>query len=479
MLQSFSWKKASAIGLLVAAAAAAAALYLYFNNAKSGNIVPSPSGVSGAGRDWMTYGGDVWNSFTLSSSSITASDINQTKQDWFAPADGEVSGNPVIAKGIVYFTTDAGSVYAVSEKSGTLIWKRGLDGSPINSGPLYDSGRIFISTSGGRIYALNPKTGGEIWKTGVLFGSLPDALRASPKAWNGVIYQSLGGTDDNKYERGGVVAVDEKSGYVLWREDLVQYAGGGSAVFSAPAIIPQLDELVVSTGNPTPYPTNGDAANRGPVPSGSDYYSDSLVALSLKDGHVLWAKQVHSADANDYDFIAAPNALVLPKGGIAVGAGDKDGSYYLFDAKTGGLLWKKDLSAFGETTLVMSTAAAGNNAIFAETMDVPALVSSWPQKYQAPAIGRVIKLEADSGRVIWSTNLPAALVAAPVTVNDLIFAIGANGMLFALNADSGAIVWQNATGGQIWNAEAALASAGNAVFVPLSGKNGVMAFKNQ
>ena len=479
MLKVFSWKKASVVGLSVATAAAAAALYLYFNNIGSGNIAPSPSEVNAAGKNWPTYGGDIWNSFTLSSSSIAVSNINQMKQEWFAPADGEVSGNPVIANTVVYFTTDAGSVYAVSEKSGALIWKRSLDGSPINSGPLYDQGRIFISTSGGRIYALNPKTGGEIWRTGVLFGSLPDALRASPKAWNGVIYQSLGGTDDNKYERGGVVAVDEKTGYVLWREDLVQYAGGGSAAFGSPAIIPQLDELVVSTGNPTPYPTNPDGVNRGPVPSGSDYYSDSLVALSLKDGHILWAKQVHSADANDYDFIAAPNALVLPKGSIAVGAGDKDGSYYLFDAKTGGLLWKKDLGAFGATTLIMSTAAASGNAIFTETMDIPALASSWPQKYQAPAVGRVIKLEADSGRVIWSTNIPAALVAAPTVANNLIFAIGANGTLFALNANSGSIVWQNATGGQIWNAEAALAAAGSAIFAPLSGKNGVVAFANQ
>jgi outer membrane protein assembly factor BamB len=479
MLKSFSWKKASVVGLLVATAAAAAVLYLCFNNAGSGKIASSPSEVNAAGKYWPTYGGDIWNSFTLSSSSMTVSNINQMKQDWFTPADGEVSGNPAIANSVVYFTTDAGSVYAVSEKSGALIWKRGLDGSPINSGPLYDQGRIFISTSGGRIYALNPKTGGEIWKTGALFGSLPDALRASPKVWNGVIYQSLGGTDDNKYERGGVVAVDEKTGYVLWREDLVQYAGGGSAVFGPPAIIPQLNELVVSTGNPTPYPTNGDAANRGSVPSGSDYYSDSLVALSLKDGHILWAKQVHSADANDYDFIAAPNALVLPKGGIAVGAGDKDGTYYLFDAKTGGLLWKKDLGAFGATTLIMSTAAASDNAIFAETMDVTALASSWPQKYQSPAVGRVIKLEADSGRVIWSTNIPAALVAAPAVDNNLVFAIGANGTLFALNADNGAIVWQNATGGQIWNAEAALAAAGNAIFAPLSGKNGVIAFTDQ
>lgn len=441
---------------------------------------PVASGPSvSAGINWPTYGGDVKNSFSNFQSAISSKNISRLKPAWFAKADGEVSGNPIIVNGVVYFTTDSGSVYAVNQNSGREIWVKKMDGSPINSGPLYDEDAVFISTSAGRVFALSPSTGRTVWETGVIFGNLPDALRASPRAWDGVIYQSLGGTDDNKSERGGVVALDEKTGSELWKTDLVDYGGGGSAVFSPPAIIPQLNELVVTTGNPTPYPSNESQVNEGPVPAGRDLYSDSFVALSLKDGRVLWYKQVHRGDANDLDFMAAPNTLSTIKGGVAIGAGSKDGHYYLVDAKNGDLIWDADLTLNQQKTLIMTSAASGQNSIFLGTMDALDGVSTWPKNYQSPGSGRAVRLDASTGRIVWSEDLGATIAAAPVITNNILFIMDAQGTLFALDSENGKTLSQFKTGGQIWNAEAALSAAQNMVFVPLSKKNGLLAFRLQ
>jgi len=434
--------------------------------------VSTTATASTPGADWTTLGGGLGNPFSSPSPvAPPSSDL------WYAPADGEVTSNPVVVGNQVFFGTWAGTVYAVARTTGRVLWTAKVDGTPINAGTLYDGGHLFVATSGGRVAALNPATGAIVWISPPLFPGLSDALRAAPRVYGGVLYESLGGQDDALGEKGGVVALDEASGHVLWETTLVNYSGGGAAVFSPPAVIPQLDELVIGTGNPTPFP--GDTAAPGDVPSGPDPYSDSLVALSLTTGNVLWATQAHLADANDYDYIAAPNAFQLPDGRWVVGDGEKDGSYKLLDATDGTILWGTNLTLPSMDTLVVATAAVGGGGIYVGTMDVAAqdAAGNWPGNYQSPGTGRLVALDAETGVVVWSDAVASTIAAAPVAAAGTVLATLANGTVLAVNAATGATQWHTQAPGQIWNAEAALTLAGGVLYVPLANPGGVAAYR--
>jgi polyvinyl alcohol dehydrogenase (cytochrome) len=434
---------------------------------------PVTAAAQTAGTSWPTYGGGLGNTFADPTSPVTAATVSSLTFAWSARSASEVSANPIVSGGTVFFGTDGGRAEAVTRKLGDVRWTTTLDGSPIDGGMALDGGRLFAATSGGHVYALDPATGKILWTSPDLLNGLKDALRASPKVFGGVVYESLGGTDDDLHEQGGVVALDEATGQVLWRTMLVDYQGGGAAVFSPPAIIPQLGELVVGTGNPTPYP--GNLAANGAVPAGNDPHSDSLVALSLKDGHILWATQTQAHDGTDLDFIAGPNVMTLSNGTIAVGDGEKSGDYYLMDAATGRLLWTANLTLPGMQTLIVATAAASGGRIYVGTMDVGPS-GLWPENYQEPGVGRLVALDAESGQVLWSDGMPGVVASAPVVGDGVVLALSANGQLLGLDPNTGATLWQTAVPGQVWNAEAGLTLAGSTLLLPLANPGGVTAY---
>jgi polyvinyl alcohol dehydrogenase (cytochrome) len=464
-----STSRAAILGLIFLAAV------IFFVKPKIGLVPPGTAVPSGV--DWTVYGNGLANSFLNAHSLVNVSNVASLKIAWFAKTDGKVSGAPIAAGEYVYAGTASGTVYAFSRATGETVWEKNLNSDPINGGPLEDGGRLFIPGSDGQIFALDAVSGELVWKSKTLFpANIKDALRASPKAYNGVIYESLGGTDDDKSERGGVAALDEATGRVIWSKDLVAYQGGGAAVFSPPAILPQLGELVVATGNPTPYPQNASAGNAGPVPTGSDQYSDSVVALALGNGKVIWSYQVHGHDGNDFDFLAAPSVATLSDGTIAVGAGSKDGNYYLFDAQTGRLIWTSDLQSPIATTLIMTAAAVQSGNAFVGTMDIPKAALAWPENYQSPGEGRLVAIDLDSGIAIWQADLGGVVAAAPVASRSLIFVANAKGDVFAFSQISGKELWRAQAPGEIWNAEAGLALTDRMIIIPLSSPGGVVAF---
>jgi polyvinyl alcohol dehydrogenase (cytochrome) len=434
-------------------------------------------GVPSPGDEWPIYGQNLWNNFFNPYTAITAATVKGLQPAWRVPAGAEVSGNAVAAAGRIYFTTWTGAVYAVDRDTGTVQWMVTLGSAPINGGPLFDGGRLFVASSDGVLYCLSPGHGTVLWRVGVLAGLPYDALRASPKAYGGVIYEAIGGKPELPGRRGGVAAVDEQTGRMLWRTDLVRYAGSGATVFAPPAIIPELNELVVATGNPTVVSAGSVAAASRSSSEGNDPFSESIVALALKDGHVLWASQTHPHDDQDFDFIAAPNVIRLPSGMLTVGAGEKDGTYYLFDAQTGKSVWTVSLGQLRTYAMIVATAAVATDRIDVGTVDIPGGLSTQIENYQAPAQGRLVTLDARSGRPLWTDSLPYAIAAAPAAGRDVVFAVEANGAVFAADAGTGRVLWTAETLGKIWHAEGGLTLAGRMLFVPLAHPGGMAAYR--
>lgn len=132
---------------------------------------------------------------------------------------------PLIANGKVFVTTanpdgSYGSrLYALDAHTGAMLWGPvAVAGTYFGSGLTYDNGRVFVLMFDGIVSAFNAADGGALWNT-----KLPgDWYQGSPNAYGGIVFVD---------GEGGLSAVDEASGSILWTNSTA-----GSTEFSSPAI---------------------------------------------------------------------------------------------------------------------------------------------------------------------------------------------------------------------------------------------------
>lgn len=435
---------------------------------------------------WPTYGGDYTSSGVERTASVGRAGRRRPpavlqgatlRPLWTFRADGAVTGEPVAQDDRLYFGTWADSVYCVNLRTGRRVWRVSFARSHgmgaygpfprIHGGPLLAGGRVYVAQSGGHVIALDADSGAVIWRSQPLYpGSVRDVLRSSPRIDRGVLYVGVGGLGDVLDERGMVAALDARTGRLRWETDLVRYRGGDAAVYGTPALLPSAGLLFVTTGNPV----------GGPSPDG-DPYSDSIVALHLADGRIAWAWQAHANDAQDRDFIAGPNLFRLAGGEILVGAGAKDGFYYALDARSGRLVWERNLALRGYATMVFSTGIAQGGRVFVGTEDLSRRLRAWPPQYQPPAKGRLVALDGATGRVLWQARMGAAMPVPGALVDGVLVTVDSQGGLAVLDPADGETWWRGRAAGVLTNASAGVSAVGDTVLIPLARPGGVQAFR--
>jgi len=73
----------------------------------------------------------------------------------------DIDGDPFISDGTVYVATYQGELAAVSEYSGTLLWRRKLSSY---SGIDADWRNLYVSDDAGNVWGINPVNGAAMWK---------------------------------------------------------------------------------------------------------------------------------------------------------------------------------------------------------------------------------------------------------------------------------------------------------------------------
>ncbi len=411
------------------------------------------------------YGLNLENTFAAPpypANHLTAGEVARLRVVWSVPTRGVVSSPPAVGARSAYFDSWGGVVYRVRLVDGAVLWRHafptvttgaygvvGFAGSPAVGG-----GRVFVTGADGRVYALAARSGRLLWQTDIRRPGETDFLWGGPQAWRGRLFVGVSSAVDTSRERGRVVALSTRDGRVLWDRSLVAYRGGGASVVPVAAVDPGDGLIYVATGNPTPEPDNTTAP--GPTPPGPDLYSDSIVALRAKSGRLVWYHQTTPHDSHDLDFIASVN-LFPTSAGLAAGDGQKNGVYYALDAQTGRLLWQRRLAPPHTDTSVVATAACSAGRIFVPTIDVAP---------GGPAFGRLVALDAASGRILWVRRLPAPSEAAPVVVGGFVFVADDAGDVFALQLATGRRMGAWHFGGAIWGG---LSAVRGLVLVPVGG----------
>jgi polyvinyl alcohol dehydrogenase (cytochrome) len=439
---------------------------------------PMPSEIARVPQ-WNGWGIDLANSRYQPNPGLTAADVPRLKLKWaFGFAGGtQAYGQPAIVAGRVFVGSDTGRFYTLDASSGCTYWSFQADGgirSAPSVGPLKPGtgGRyaVYFGDLKAGVYALDANTGELIWKKQV-DEHKSARVTGAPKLHDGRLYVPVSSVEEvpaaqPRYEcctfRGSVVALDAATGAQLWKTytipDPPQQAGknaagtqlwkaAGAAVWSSPTIDAQKGELFIGTGNAYTEPA---------APT-----SDSVMALDLKTGKMLWWNQVTPADvfvigcrpdnANcpkevgpDYDFGNAPMLRVLAGGRRILVIGQKSGQVYGLDPdQKGKVIWQFKAGKGSALGGIEWGSAADDQNAYIPVSDVLA----------APAdAGGLFALKLATGEKVWNTPAPklecsggrgcTGAQSAPVSViPGVVFSGSVDGHLRAYSATDGAILW--------------------------------------
>ncbi len=361
------------------------------------SCVTAPQSGDMQSVDWPLHNLDLAGSRFSKLNQITPANVKTLTPRWLFQ-HGVIDGvsnqtTPVVVNGIMYVTDSRGSVYAMDAADGHLRWtfdvtrliggrgcRAGLDCYIFrNRGVAYEDGVIYTA-AGSFVFALDARTGAPIKSFGkdgqaatildVLKTRYPEVkeaismgywFTAAPQVYKGVLY--VVSTRSESHVPGGhVIAVDAKSGKVLWHFNTVPqdardqgweiagptWVGGerhGGGIWETPSIDPELGLLYVAVGNPF-----GDSTKR----AGINLFTDSILALELGTGKLKWYYQQTHHDVWDYDSGNPPILFDMTVRGQRVKAlaeASKNGFLYILNRETGQPVYPiKEMPVPTETT---------------------------------------------------------------------------------------------------------------------------------
>jgi len=310
---------------------------------------------------WPKSGGNFFNQNYSPLTQINRQTVANLKALWRAHLDGsgmnvKYSGEaqPIVQEGVIYIVTGADDVFAVSVKTGEILWKykANLDETIstvccgwTSRGLALGDGKIYVGQLDGRLVALDEKSGKPTWSIQAERWQDGYTITAAPLYFDGLIIVGFAGGENGT--RGRVKAYDAKDGHLIWTFYTIPGPGeighdtwpqndeawkhGGATVWQTPAVDPELGLIYFTTGNPGPD-------FNGRVRAGNNLFSVSMLAVEAKTGKYRWHFQQVHHDLWDYD---SPNPVILfdlkVNGRVRKAAAEasKTGWVYILDRITG------------------------------------------------------------------------------------------------------------------------------------------------
>ena len=280
---------------------------------------------------WLKNGGNLFNQNYSPLKQINRENVANVKAVWRTRLDGsgtssKYSGEaqPIVHDGIIYVVTGADDVFAISVKTGTVLWKHQakLDETITtvccgwtSRGLALGEGKVFLGQLDGRLTALDQKSGEPVWSTQAERWQNGYTITAAPLYYNGMIIVGIAGGENGT--RGRVKAYDAKDGHLIWTfytipgpgefghdtwpQDNEAWLHGGATVWQTPAVDPELGLIYFTTGNPGPD-------FNGRIRRGDNLFATSMVAIDARTGKYRWHFQQIHHDLWDYD---GPSPVVL------------------------------------------------------------------------------------------------------------------------------------------------------------------------
>jgi len=476
-----------------------------------------PSGVavaeSGDPRsEWPMFGQNEQNTASNEEErKISISNVARLAPKWVATTGGDVSARAAVVDGTVYFPDWGGNLWALDDDTGAVIWQHQLSdyglpaGTVSRTSPAVQDHTVYIGTQAGAfLLEINAKTGDLRWKMQLDTQSVA-VLTASPAILGDVIHVGVSGVtqevgvanDDDPCCSfiGSEVAVNARTGAILWRTFMAPSGYTGTAIWGSNAVVDARRKSVfIGTGNNYSTPTAPAYVNcilAGGTPKvclSPDDHVDSIVALDTGTGRIKWSQRLTDGDdwnaactrspvgrncpfptGADFDFGSAPNEISLrlrahrqedehrDEHRDIIGAGQKSGMYSAFDPDTGDFLWGTQVGPGGTAGGIQWGSATDGERIYVAIANSDHLPYTNPDR---PALGKAgswSALEPINGGILWQTPDPnGAQDIGPMTVaNGVVYApstaaaTARTANMFALDAATGKVLWSFPSGGSV------------------------------
>jgi len=280
---------------------------------------------------WLKNGGNLFNQNYSPLTRINRETVANLKGVWRARLDGSGTGTkysgesqPVVHEGVIYVVTGADDVFAVSVKTGKILWKHQANLVDTittvccgwtSRGVALGDGRVYVGQLDGRLVALDQQTGEPVWSIQAERWQNGYTITAAPLYYNGMIVVGFAGGENGT--RGRVKAYDARNGNLIWTfytipgpgefghdtwpQDSEAWLHGGATVWQTPAVDPELGLIYFTTGNPGPD-------FNGRIRAGNNLFATSMVAIDARTGKYRWHFQQVHHDLWDYD---GPSPVIL------------------------------------------------------------------------------------------------------------------------------------------------------------------------
>ncbi len=373
--------------------------------------------------DWVTFAHDARRSgFQPQLSSLDPTTVQSLALRWIYRMGEPVKASPLVVPGHVYVAGQHGTVRELDSRTGRALWTTHLGGD-IEMTPAVADGRLFVGVRSrpGTFAALDAATGAVKWRV-----SFPGGIRGEPVVSRGVVYEGETGGDPPHCGHGGVHALEETTGHLLWSWYVAPRANEGGSVWSPLGF--DGTHLVFGTGNAC-------------VPGVKT--ADAVVALDLH-GKMVWSYEAEPSNS-DNDF--GGGTLLLHGQALAT---SKDGSLYEVDATTGALDWIAPMGG-----------AAGYGGIGTPTTDGATIVASAgflhdPTTSGGPPGGAVMGFDT-AGRKKWQVTTLQPVPGAAAISDGLAF-IALDRRFVALDVSDGAVLWSYSPGSAAYASPAVVPS---------------------
>ena len=449
---------------------------------------------------WRIAGQNLNNTWSQPAEhTINPANVSGLTPKWVFTTGGDVSATPTVDSDAVYFPDWGGNLFAVKKNSGELIWSHkiseydGVEGAVSRVSPAVDGNQVIIGDlqspklvhNGANVISVDRETGMLRWITQV--ESHPAAIiTGSPVVFNGVVYIGVSSTEetlalDPTYPccsfRGSIVALNEKTGAILWKTFDMPENGGqtggysGGAIWQPPAIDPKRGVLFIGTGNNYTAPAEVEACqNATPLANctAADDFFDTAFALDLKTGQIKWATRLQGFDtwtvacitptgpkANcpvptspDFDLGGSGPNLV----GSIVGFGQKSGIFWALNPDNGNIIWGTPVGPGASLGGIEWGTATDGQRIYVAIANSDHLPYTLVPSGQQITWGAWSALDVATGKILWQTADPIAgsIDRGSVSVaNGVMYAGSNSGEMYALDATTGNILWNFASGGTV------------------------------
>jgi alcohol dehydrogenase (cytochrome c) len=407
--------------------------------------------------------------------------------------------NPLVYNGAMYLTIDQSIVAidaATCRERWTYNWRvKDQVLSPTNRGAALKDGRVVRGTADGYLIAVDMEKGTLLWSRKIADAGKSQYLSMPPLIVGDLIIYGPAGADWGA--KNWIGAFKLENGDEVWRFNLIPNANepgaeswtnaqarehGGGSVWTPLSFDAENNVVFVPVGNPAP-----DFYRE--VRPGTNLYTDSVVALDVKTGTLLWYKQFVANDMHDWDLSQVSpifRASVNGKQRNLMTVSGKDGLLRMLDRDTRELLYEMPITtrqnADAEPSVPGTHICPGllggmewngpaynsrTNTLFVATVDWCGTFKKFdkPPEFalnahyyggsvdpdpRDKAKGWLQAIDAATGKVHWRNQWPTPLVAGvTVTSGDVLFTGDLNNDFLVIDARDGKTLYRFNTGGSV------------------------------